>query len=68
MHTGTTHTELENCGLWWNGPVWLLDDQANWPKMDVGRRPSQQQETKAVKQVTDEKANLTYLSYQSKSQ
>ena len=52
---GATLTELENCCLWWNGPVWLLEDQANWPKMDVGPRPSQLQETKAVKQVTTRK-------------
>ena len=46
---GATPSELEDCSLWWNGPVWLLEKQANWPKMDIGCRPSQLQEAKAVK-------------------
>ena len=54
---GETPSELEDCSLWWNGPVWLLEEQANWPKMDIGCRPSQLQETKAVKQVTEDTGN-----------
>ena len=61
---GATPSELEDCSLWWNGPVWLLEEQANWPKMDIGCRPSQLQETKAVKQVTEDTGNSTFLSCQ----
>ena len=37
---GTTPKELSDCGLWWNGPVWLLDYRDKWPKMELDNCPN----------------------------
>ena len=38
---GATPSELQESSLWWQGPVWLLEDQADWPKMEFECCPRQ---------------------------
>ena len=33
---GTQVEELAYRSLWWEGPEWLLQDPARWPKLDIG--------------------------------
>ncbi|XP_028413247.1 uncharacterized protein LOC114536094 [Dendronephthya gigantea] len=61
---GASPSELKNSPLWWNGPSWLLEDQAKWPKMDVGSRPVKLPETKASKEELKEKGNSTFTTRQ----
>ena len=45
---GATPSELQESSLWWQGPVWLLEDQADWPKMEFECRPRQVRERLAA--------------------
>ena len=64
---GATPSELQESSLWWQGPVWLLEDQADWPKMEFECRPRQVRERKAVKQdVLGDNETLTFVSCQEK--
>ena len=60
-----TPTELQESSLWWQGPVWLLEDQASWPKMEFERRPNQLRERRAViEAVLGDDEKLTFVSCQ----
>lgn len=64
---GATPTELQESSLWWQGPVWLLEDQASWPKMEFERRPNQLRERRAVIEgVLGDDEKLTFVSCQNK--
>ena len=66
---GATPSELQESSLWWQGPVWLLEDSANWPKMEVDCRPSQLRERKTVKEdVLGENEKSTLASYRDTGQ
>ena len=64
---GATPTELKESSLWWQGPVWLLEGQASWPKMEIERRPNQLRERRAViEDVLRDEEKLTFVSCQDK--
>ena len=45
---GVSVEELKENRLWWNGPIWLLEEQDSWPKVDE----TIQQEAKERKKTT----------------
>ena len=66
---GATPSELQESILWWQGPVWLFEEQANWPEMEVDCRPSQLRERKGVKEdVFGGNEKSTLATYREKRQ
>ena len=45
---GATPLQLSESTLWWNGPVWLVQDTSQWPQMDLTKSPVNLPETKAA--------------------
>ena len=45
---GATPLQLSESTLWWNGPVWLVQDTSPWPQMDLTKSPVNLPETKAA--------------------
>ena len=62
---GATPSELQESSLWWQGPAWLLEDRADWPKMEFEYRPSQLREERAGKEnVVEDNEKSTFVSCQ----